>query len=129
MSQENIEIVRQAHAGFGSFLDSGALRPDAEFDFTDLYPDQPVIRGVEAMRQFRDTGPWGRSVRFAAERYVDVDEERVLVFTRVTSTGRESGATLDSRVVRLFTVRDGLIVAVKVYSDPGRALKDTGLEA
>jgi ketosteroid isomerase-like protein len=128
VSQENVEVVRRAHAGSGSFLDSEAVRPDAEFDFTDLYPDQPVLRGVEKMREFRDKGPWGRSVRFVAERYLDVDEERVLVFTRVTATGQGSGATLDSLVARLFTVRDGMIVAVKVYSDRAQALEAVGLK-
>jgi len=87
-----------------------------------------VRRMLEETRQFRDRGPWGRSVRFAAERYFDVDEERVLVFTRVASTGKGSGATLDSRVARLFTVRNGSIVAVKVYSDRSEALKAVGLE-
>ena len=128
MSEENVEVVRRAHAGSGSFLDSEAVRPDAEFDFTDLYPDQPVLRGVEEMREFRDRGPWGRSVRFVAERYLDVDEERVLVLTRVVATGQASGATLDSRVARLFTVRDGMIVAVKIYSGHEQALKAVGLE-
>jgi ketosteroid isomerase-like protein len=128
VSAENVEIVRRAHAGSGSFLDSKTVRPDAEFDFTDLYPDQPVIHGVEEMRRFRDAGPWGRSVRFAAERYFDVDEERVLVFARVTATGQGSGATLETPVARLFTIRDGLIVAVKVYSDREQALKAAGLD-
>jgi len=127
MSRENVEIVRRQYANSQSLLDSKDLRPDAQFDFTDLYPDQPVIRGVAAMRRFRDDGPWGRSTRFAAERYFDVDEETVLVFTRVTSTGQGSGATLDTRVAQQFTVRNGLITRVKVYADRQQAVEAVGL--
>jgi len=127
MSRENVEIVRRQYANSQSLLDSKDLRPDAQFDFTDLYPDQPVIRGVAAMRRFRDDGPWGRSTRFAAERYFDVDEETVLVFTRVTSTGQGSGATLDTRVAQRFTVRNGLITRVKVYADRQQAVEAVGL--
>lgn len=127
MSRANVEIVRRQYATSASLLDSRDLRPDAQFDFTDLYPDQPVIHGVEEMRRFRDSGPWGRSTRFAAERFFDVDQETVLVFTRVTSTGQGSGATLDSRVAQQFTVRDGMIARVKVYSDREQALEAVGL--
>jgi ketosteroid isomerase-like protein len=70
----------------------------------------------------------GHSIDFQPERYFDVDEERVLVFVRVTSTGQTSGAPVDSRVAQEFTVRDGLIVRVKVYRDRAEALKAVGLE-
>jgi hypothetical protein len=33
-------------------------------------------------------GPWGGSVRLEPERFFDVDAERVLVFVRVTATGK-----------------------------------------
>jgi ketosteroid isomerase-like protein len=128
MSQENVEIVQRGYSERGPLTDIAALAPDAEFDFTAIYPDQPVLRGIEAMRGFRDAGPWGHSIQFQAERYFDVDEERVLVFVRVTSTGQTSGAPVDSRVAQEFTVRDGLIVRVKVYRDRSEALEAVGLE-
>ena len=54
MSQENVEIVRRAYASPALLADAPHVASDAEFDFSDLYPDQPVLRGVEEMRVFRD---------------------------------------------------------------------------
>ena len=103
------------------------MAPDAEFDFTALYPDQPVLRGIDAMRSFRDAGPWGRSQRFQPERYLDVDDERVLVLVRAIATGRGSGVSVETRIAHEITIRGGVIVRVKVHRGHSEALKAVGL--
>ena|ERR1700682_1367233 len=127
MSQENVEIVRSGFLDPGPLTDAAHVSPEAEFDFTDVYPDQPLLRGTEEMRRFRDGGLWGQSIHFEPESYFDVDEERVLLFVRATSTGQVSGAPVESRVAHEFTIRDGLIVRVKVYRERADALKAVGL--
>jgi ketosteroid isomerase-like protein len=129
VSQENVDIVRAAFASAGSLSSYERLVPDAVFDFTAVYPDQPLLRGVEQMRAFRDSGPWGGSIRFAAERYFDVDEERVLVFVRATASGQQSGTPVEAAVAHEFTLHEGLIVRVKVYPNRVEALRAVGLEA
>jgi ketosteroid isomerase-like protein len=128
MSQENVEIVRQGFLDPAPLSSGAQLAPDAEFDFTAIYPDRPVLRGIEEMRGFRDAGPWGRSISFEPERYFDVDDERVLVFVRASSEGQTSGAAVETRIAQEFTIREGLIVRVKVYQDRIEALKAVGLE-
>jgi ketosteroid isomerase-like protein len=128
MPQENVEIVREAFEGDAPLSSATSLAADAEFDFTALYPDQPVLRGVDQMRTFRDSGPWGRSISFAPERYFEVDEERVLVFVRATASGQHSGAPVETAIAHEFTVRAGMIVRVKVHPDRKQALKAVGLE-
>jgi ketosteroid isomerase-like protein len=127
MSQENVEIVRQGYADPAPLTSAMRFAPDAEFDFTAVYPDQPVLRGIDEMRSFRDAGPWGRSIHFEPERYFDVDDDRVLVFVRVTSTGQASGVAVETSIAQEFTVRDGLIVRVKVHRDRSEALQALGL--
>ena len=127
MSQ-NVEIVREAFDSAGPLTSAVSLAADAEFDFTALYPDQPLLRGVDQMRAFRDTGPWGESTSFVAERYFEVDDERVLVFVCATAAGRGSGTPVESKLAHEFTVREGLIVRVKVHPDREQALKAVGLE-
>ena len=63
MSQENVEIVRSIYADPRGLTAgaSGKVAPDAEFDLSDAYPDAPILRGVEAFRRFRDSGPWSGS--------------------------------------------------------------------
>src|SRR3954451_10687434 len=131
MSRENVEIVRSVYSdprGLTATA-SGKVAPDAEFDFTAVYPDRPVMRGVEELRSFRDTGPWGGSpIRFEPERFFDVDDERVLVFARVSATGYESGAEVEIRAAHEFTIRDGLVVRFKVYGSRDEALEAAGLQ-
>jgi ketosteroid isomerase-like protein len=130
MSQENVELVRRLYAdprGL-SGAPSDQVAPDAEFDFTGVYPDRPIMRGVEELRGFRDTGPWGGSpIHFEPERFFDVDQERVLVFVRVSVTGQGSGAPVDIQVAHELTIRDDLLVRFKVYADREQALEAVGL--
>jgi ketosteroid isomerase-like protein len=130
MSQENVEIVRRLYADPRGLTTAGneMVAPDAEFDFTAVYPDKPILRGVDEARDFRDTGPWGGSpIRFEPERFFDVDDERVLVFVRVIATGGESGVPVEQRPAHECTIRDGQLVRIKIYGDRTEALEAAGL--
>ena len=92
MSQENVEIARRALAEFGASsaqieeaASAGLVSPDAELDFSALYPDGPIIRGLEAWRGFVDSLPWGRSLKLEPERFFDVDDERGATALRLAS--------------------------------------------
>lgn len=131
MSGDNVELVRRIYADPRGLTAAAADRiaPDAEFDFTAVYPDSPILSGVEEVRRFRDNGPWGGStIHFEPERFFDVDDERVLVFVRVSATGRTSGARVDTRAAHELTIREGLLVRFKVYGDRYQALDATGLQ-
>src|SRR5215216_4582104 len=95
MSRENVEVVRSIYGdprGLSAGA-SGKVASDAQFDFTAVYPDRPIMQGVEELRRFREAGPWsGSPIHFEPECFFDVDDERVLVFVRVSATGQESGA-------------------------------------
>ena len=130
MSQQNLEIVRGVYADPGGLTAaaSGKVAPDAEFDFTAAYPDTRIVRGVEELRRFRDGGPWsGSPIHFEPERFFDVDDERVLVFVRVSATGHKSGAQVEIRAAHEFTIRDELVVRFKAYGDRDQALEAVGL--
>src|SRR2546423_11833627 len=120
MSRENVEIVREIYADPRGLIGTAAERaaPDVEFDFTDVYPDRPVLKGVEEMRRFRETGPWsGSPIYIEPERFFDLDDERVLAFVRVCGTGPESGAEVEIRAPHDFPIRDGLICPFQGYED------------
>jgi ketosteroid isomerase-like protein len=124
MSQENVEIVRGALESAAPLSDYERLAPDAEF--TDL-PDQRLLQGMEELRAFRDSGPWGRSATLTPERYFDVDDEHVLAFVRIKAVGQRSGTPVDLAFAHEFTLHDGLIVRMKVHLDRDRVLADLGL--
>jgi ketosteroid isomerase-like protein len=130
MSQENVEIVRSLYADPRGLTAAGSdtVAPHAEFDFTAVYPDKPIMRGVEELRSFRDSGPWsGSPIHFEPERFVDVDDERVLVFVRVSATGHTSGAQVEIRAAHEITIRDKRLVRFKVYANRHDALEAVGL--
>jgi ketosteroid isomerase-like protein len=135
MSRENVDLVRRV---FGEFSDSpvvavddaaraGLLVRDIEFDLSALYPDGPILRGVEAWRGFADTLPWGASLTLKPERFYDVDGERVLVFVHATAEGKGTGVPVENRTAHVFTIRDGVFVRWKVYADRAEALEAAGL--
>jgi hypothetical protein len=72
--------------------------------------------------------PWGGSLTLEPERFFDVDDERVLVFVRVTAEGEGSGAPVEMRDAHELTIRDGVFVRWKVYADRAEALEAAGLE-
>ena len=94
MSQENVDLVRSRYAAPEPLtMFAERVAPDVEFDFTAVYPDRPVFRGTDAVRRFfEEGGPWRGTIQFEPERFFDVDDERVLVFVRVTAVGQQSGA-------------------------------------
>jgi hypothetical protein len=134
MSQENVELVRRVYADFGmsprlveAAAQAGLIAPDAVFDYSELLPDGPVIRGVEAWGVHVDSAPWGGSLKLAAERIFDLDDERVLVFVHSSAEGEGSGVTVEGRTATEFTIREGVIVRIKLYKDRTEALEAAGL--
>jgi ketosteroid isomerase-like protein len=135
MSEENVDLIRRMFEEFGwspagieKASQAGVVSPDIELDFSALYLDGPVVRGFEEWRKgFANTVPWGGSVSFEAERYFDVDDERVLIFMRVTAQGQGSGIPVENRVAHEYTVRDGVISRWKGYADRSEALQAAGL--
>jgi ketosteroid isomerase-like protein len=134
MSGENVEMVRRAFVEFGATragveeaARAGLIAPDIEIDFSAVYPDGPILRGLERWRDYLDSLPWGGSVKLEPERYFDVDDERVLVLVRVTAVGEESGAPVEMRDAHEFTIRDGVFVRWKVYANRNEALEAAGL--
>jgi ketosteroid isomerase-like protein len=134
MSQENVEFVRRGLAeydllptGAEEAARAGLVAPDAEWDFSAVYPDGPVLRGLESLRAYLDSSPWGRSLKVEPERFFDVGDERVLVFMRVTAEGEGSGVHVEMRNAHEFTIRDGVFVRWKGYADRTEALEACGL--
>jgi len=135
MSRENVHLVRRMFEEFGwspsgieKASEAGVVAPDIELDFSALYLDGPVVRGMEEWRQvFANAVPWGASVTFEPERFFDVDEERVLIFMLVRAQGEGSGIPVEIRVAHEYTVRDGVVSRWKGYADRSEALKAAGL--
>jgi hypothetical protein len=127
MSERRLEIVRRIYCRPLS-LDPELLvglgeiaAPDAEFDFTDAYPDGPTVRGVDEVRRIAANWPW-EGLHFEPERFLEPDPDRVIVFVHATATGAGSGIAVERRTAHECTFSGDRLVRFKVYSEREQAL-------
>ena len=136
MSQENVELAQRLYEVFVeqgvneraalAMIEAGLVEPGAEVDFRTAYPDGKSWR-FEDMGKFFDAQPWGRSMRFEAESFRAVGDDRVLVFVRAHGVGGGSGVEVEGRFAHLGTFRGRRLVRIEVYTDRSKALEAAGL--
>jgi ketosteroid isomerase-like protein len=128
MSEENVEIVRSILACWdrGDYGSTDWSDPDIEF----VAPfDTIEARGIEELgrRWGEFLGAW-ENFATTPERFIDLGDGRVLVLVRFQGRGRVSGApTADFSGGQLFTLRDGKVVRLVLYSTRAEALEAAGL--
>ena len=62
------------------------------------------------------------------ERFIELDDGRVLVLDRQTGRGRTSNITLEHDLASIFTVRDGKLTRLVAYWDRADAIRAAGLD-
>jgi ketosteroid isomerase-like protein len=132
VAQDNLELVRSIYAGWerGDFSSAAWADPEIEFEYADG-PEPGRWTGIAAMSDHY--GDWlrgWRDFRAHPERYIVVDDRRVLVFVHNTGRGRSSGVELEQHsVANFFEIRDGRVTKLVLYWDRDGALADAGLTA
>jgi ketosteroid isomerase-like protein len=131
MSQENVEVARQAYEAWnrgdlGWLLDH--MTEDFEFQtglgFADL---DPVYRGKEGWRRFAQT--WQEAwehITVRVERIEDLDDGIVALLT-FDGTGRGSGVEVSVRVGHVATVTEGRMSKLVSIASWEEALEAVGL--
>ncbi len=131
---ENLELVRSIYAAWerGDYTSTGWAHPEIEFGAADgPMPgiSSGLARMAEATRWYVEA--WD-DVRFVADEYRDIDDERVLVLAQFFGRGKTSGldlAQVKPQTAHVFHVREGKVVKLVTYWDRERAFADLGLEA
>ncbi len=131
MSQENVEILRRLYERWAAgdfpadFFDPdvehsriGAQTPDMEGRWLGLDKFATVFR--EYLQALSD-------LRIEAERIIDLSGDRVLVLSRQSARGKQSGVPIEHELGDLFTLRDGKIVRYESYWNRAEALEAAGL--
>jgi ketosteroid isomerase-like protein len=127
MSEENVEIVRNASDSFKAFmrddLSSEAyverFDPEIELHWRDRqeYPDfAQHLRGAADLIAFSEhyRERWVDLVQEPLE-VIDAPEGRVLVLTRQSGQGRESGVPIVIHFFQLWTIRDGKVWRIEYF--------------
>jgi ketosteroid isomerase-like protein len=130
MSQENVEIVREAfQAWYPNDSEAFARSLDPEFEYHITYgPQRGVHRGwkatVAAFDHWQDVFS---DYRWEVTEYIDGGDEHVIVPFVERGLGRASGVEIGQRPAFVCAMRDGRIVRLTEYQTTAEALKAVGL--
>src|ERR1700729_873572 len=121
MSQENVELVRQAFAAFARRDRDAWLSccdPAMESSPSGDWPETATVRGREAVWDFyvQADEPWEPGAYDLAE-VIDVDRSRVLVHQVRDMRGKDSGAAVRYDYWVMFEFRAGKAVQAKWFPD------------
>jgi ketosteroid isomerase-like protein len=133
MSQENVEIAARwyevatskAELLAGMPKTMAMCHPEVEWTAPE---DGTTYRGRDGVRQRLEE--WLESFaeyRYEVERIVDCPGDEVLVVGAEIGRGARSGADVRSPSYELLTIREGMIVRIREFSDERAALEAAGL--
>ena len=133
MSQENVEIVMEAHAAVGRRDLDGFLlvwHPEAEYRaaVTQVVEGEGgVFRGHDGMRRWwSDLDDLFDDLRTEVREVQDLGEAVLVVFV-THGRGKHSGLTIAEPLAQILTVREGKIIQARDYRSRAEALKAVGL--
>jgi ketosteroid isomerase-like protein len=132
MSEENVEIVRRAHAAadagdFEGWL--ACLHPAVEWDTTASHYVEGgrKYEGHAGVRSyFRSWLAAWQDFHVTVEEVIPFDDQ-VIVVLHESGTSKTTGIPLDQHPAFIWTIRDGVAVRIRVFDSKGAALKAAGL--
>ena len=130
MSDASVEIVKRLMEAFYARDTQTALSIlDRDMTFESALVEAKTYRGIGEFAQYRRDvdEAWGEW-RSEEDRFVPVDQARVLHLYRIVGRGRGSGVPVAQNIAILWTLRDGRVLHGKVYLDQREACRAAGLD-
>jgi hypothetical protein len=131
MSSANLELVRSIYEQWerGDFTRDDWAAADIELVRPESL-DGDALRGRgSSSHGWREWLSAWENFRAEAYEYRAIDDENVLVFGRMSGTGKLSGTSTDTETVNVFCIRNRRVVRLVLYSSRERALAELGLAA
>ena len=128
MSERNVEVVREVYAAFTRReIPYHLLDPEIELDLSERVFNPAVYRGHEGASRFWSEVQEVWEVFETTPEEVFEEGDRVVVFIRARGRGKGSGVEVEDRTANVWTLRDGLVVAYRLYRDRDEALEAAGV--
>jgi ketosteroid isomerase-like protein len=132
MGSANLDLVRSIYADWerGDFTLVEWAHPEIAFTIVGGPSPESWTGLAELAEGWRDWPSAWEKFRVEAEEYRELDDERVVVLTRLSGRGKTSGVDLSlapAQGAHVFSIRDGKVTRFVAYWDRGRALADLGL--
>jgi len=133
MSRENVEIVRLLlyEAANRGDLDGALDLLDASIhlDFSERVFNPATYQGHDGARRFyAELDEVWDDFRTEPVEFIEAGD-KVVVPHRIHGVGKGSGVEVELPSTSICTLRDGKVVAIRMYRDHGRALEAAGLRA
>jgi uncharacterized protein len=129
VASENVERLRQGYENFNRGEFDAVLEnfhPDVEVHDRQEVPDPRDYEGLEGARQaFASVLEMFDEYEIVPVEFIERGE-RVLVVAHQRGRGQASGATVESEIVHVWTVRDGRSVDLRAFSTKQDALDHLG---
>jgi ketosteroid isomerase-like protein len=129
VSQENVEVVRQAHDRFAKTGEPmwESLDPDVEIFDHDIPDASNPYKGAEGVAQWlSDFAQSWDHYELEVERLVDAGD-RVLSLFRIRAVGAGSGVPVERGDAMVWAFRAGKVVRLDYFNDQRQALEAAGL--
>jgi ketosteroid isomerase-like protein len=131
MLQENVAILRQVFKAFNSEdIDRilSVMHPDLVIEIpAEVSAEPDTYRGPDGIRRYFDSFREAMDeIRFEPERLWEAGDS-VVVALRVTAKGKQTAIAVEQRTTGVWTIRDGRVLAVRVYPSQAQALAAAGL--
>jgi ketosteroid isomerase-like protein len=130
MPQTNVDRLRSGYEALsrGDYeAVRGLLDPKIVLKDRPEVPDARTYRGYEGMLvTLRDTSDSFEDFRLDPEQFFE-HADNVVVILSMTGRGRTSGVPVEERIAHLWTLRDGLAIELRAFTDPADALQAAGL--
>jgi len=132
MSQENVEVVRACLRA----LKEGGIDAMEEFSHPEITwraiegasDDVRKMRGRDAVRRYlQDWFDVFDELTNVPDELIDVGDDQVVAVQLASGRAKQSGVATEIRYAVLYTIREGLILDVREYTDRDHALKAVGL--
>ena len=132
MSQENVEIVRDAAVAFNrGDLDAWFeyLADDIDYRAAEgALDDRGPMHGKDAVRAYmQDWLDMFDDLRSEPVELIDAGEDRVIAVVRISGRAKLSGVETDLTYAALYTIRDGKVARGREYWTKEQALETAGL--
>jgi uncharacterized protein len=130
MSQGNVEIVQRGYEAFArGDIDAAlsALDPEIEVRPAPDFPGEDSYHGRAGFLAY--TGQWLESwdeYWVIPEQFIDAGDQVVVPY-RAVGRGRGSGIDVETRLVHVWTIREGKVVRMEIFSEFSEALEAAGL--
>ena len=135
MSQENVEVVRQALAanhsdGLENRLDSMLTLWDPSCEYTRVTAavDPETYRGHDGMRRYiSDMVDTWAEWQIEPDEVFEAGPDTVFATFRFRANGKDTGAPVEARLATVFVLADGKILRGHTYPSREDALEAVGL--